>query len=83
MMRHELIRIVRVSYLLEYITIETLGKCYISNINLLFKMIELPEDSVDQYEKKMGELKWVDPAKAAQEKKADAQPTPPAALTTT
>lgn len=42
MMRQELIRIVRVSYLLEYITTETLGKCYVTNIVHLFKMIELP-----------------------------------------
>ena len=59
MMRHELIRIVRVSYLLEYMTVETLGRCYVSNINQLFKMIELPENSVEAYENKMAELKWV------------------------
>jgi hypothetical protein len=65
MMRHELIRIVRLSFLLEYITTETLGKCYISNIHQLFKMIELPEESVDEYEDKMGALEWVDPSKAS------------------
>lgn len=42
MMRYELIRIVRVSYLLEYMSTESLGKCYINNINLLFKLIEVP-----------------------------------------
>lgn len=47
MMRHELIRIVRVSYLLEYMTTEALGKCYINNINTLFHMIELPYDQLD------------------------------------
>ncbi len=26
-------------------------------------MIELPEDSIDEYENKMAELKWVDPPK--------------------
>lgn len=81
MMRHELIRIVRVSYLLEYITVETLGRCYISNINQLFKMIELPESSLMEYENKMAPLKWVDPTKV--EAKKDAPPAPPAALTNT
>ncbi len=47
MMRHELIRIVRVSYLLEYMTTEALGKCYVNNINTLFCMIELPYDLLD------------------------------------
>lgn len=47
-MRQELIRIVRVSYLLEYMSIECLGKCYIKNIDDLFKMIELPDYQEDQ-----------------------------------
>lgn len=63
MMRYELIRIVRVSYLLEYMSTESLGKCYINNINSLFKMIELPYDLLDEYENKMAELKWVEPKK--------------------
>ena len=53
MMRHELIRIVRVSYLLEYMTIESLGKCYINNINFLFRMIEIPIEDVGEYHNKM------------------------------
>ena len=69
MMRHELIRIVRVSYLLEYMTTEALGKCYISNISTLFRMIELPYDQLDEYENKMPELRWVDPPKDADLKK--------------
>jgi len=67
MMRHELIRIVRVSYLLEYMTLETLGKCFIHNINMLFRMIELPPGSVEAYEKKMEELKWIEPPKNQKE----------------
>lgn len=63
MMRHELIRIVRVSYLLEYMSTESLGKCYINNINTLFRMIELSYDELDEYENKMAELKWVEPSK--------------------
>ena len=81
MMRHELIRIVRVSYLLEYITVQTLGKCYISNIQQLFKMIELPEDSMSEYENKMAPLKWVDPKKQAEKK--DLAAVPSAILTKT
>jgi hypothetical protein len=50
---------VRVSYLLEYMSTESLGKCYINNINTLFKMIELPYDELDDYENKMAVLKWV------------------------
>lgn len=49
MMRYELIRIVRVSYLLEYMTIESLGKCYIKNINDLFRMIEVDEEVDEEY----------------------------------
>ena len=67
MMRHELIRIVRVSYLLEYMTVETLGRCYVSNIRQLFKMIELPEDSVEEYENKMAELKWARTSKPSKQ----------------
>ena len=43
MMRHELIRIVRLSYLLEFIVIESLGRCYIQNINDVLGMIELKD----------------------------------------
>lgn len=68
MMRQELIRIVRLSYLLEYTTTETLGRCYINNINSLFKMIELPEEAVDEYENKMAPLTWVDPPKESAQK---------------
>ena len=32
MMRTELIRIIRMSYLIEFVAIETLGRCYIKNI---------------------------------------------------
>jgi hypothetical protein len=54
---------VRVSYLLEYMSTESLGKCYVNNINTLFKMIELPYDQLEEYENKMTELVWIDPAK--------------------
>ena len=53
----------------------------LTNINQLFKMIELPESSLMEYENKMAPLKWVDPTKV--EAKKDAPPAPPAALTNT
>lgn len=80
MMRHELIRIVRVSYLLEYMTTEALGKCYVNNINTLFKMIELPYDQLDEYENKMAELTWIEPPKeGAPDLKKEATSAPPQA----
>lgn len=39
MMRNELIRIIRLSYLIEFITTETLGRCYLKNIDELFDCI--------------------------------------------
>lgn len=42
MMRNELIRIIRLSYLLEFIATDTLGRCYINNIEQMFEYIESP-----------------------------------------
>jgi hypothetical protein len=40
---------------------ESLGKCYVNNINTLFNMIELPYDQLEEYENKMTELVWNEP----------------------
>lgn len=65
-------------------TIETLGKCYISNINQLFKMIELPSSSFEAYQNQMQELKWIDPPKNQKEGENLAPaPSPSKVLTTT
>lgn len=42
MMRNELIRIIRLSYLLEFIVTQTLGRCYMNNIDQMFEYIENP-----------------------------------------
>lgn len=42
MMRYELIRIIRLSYLIEFITTETLGRCYLKNIDEIYTCIENP-----------------------------------------
>jgi dynein heavy chain len=62
MMRHELIRIVRLSYLLEFIVVESLGRCYIQNINDVLGMIEL-KDYDENYVQVMKQLKYIEPKK--------------------
>lgn len=59
MMRHELVRIVRLSYLLEFMVIESLGKCYIQNINDVLGMIEL-KDYDEEYFKIIKPMKLED-----------------------
>lgn len=65
MMRHELIRIIRLSYLIEFIAIETLGKCYIKNVEEIFEYIESPIVQQGDYEPMVEPIKYVDPRKEA------------------
>lgn len=58
-MRQELIRIIRLSYLLEFVAIETLGKCYISNIEEMFDYIEKPIIEQGEYTKIIAPLTYV------------------------
>jgi dynein heavy chain len=72
MMRHELIRIVRLSYLLEFMVIESLGRCYMQNIGDVLDMIEL-KDYDETYDKIMKPLKYIEAKKVEEnkEKKSD------------
>lgn len=63
MMRHELIRIVRLSYLLEFMVIESLGRCYMQNIDDVLNMIEI-QDYNEEYFKIMKPLKYVEANKS-------------------
>ena len=62
-MRHELIRIIRLSYLIEFIATETLGRCYIKNIEEVFDYIQKPIIEQGDYKAIMQPLKNVDPRK--------------------
>ena len=79
MMRHELTRIIRLSYLIELIAIETLGKCYIKNIEEVFDYIEKPIVEQGEYQEILEQITYVDPNKKSSEqaKQSPSKKVPP------
>jgi hypothetical protein len=53
MMRQELINIVRMAYLVEFVTVEALGKCYLRNGGEVLMALQKPLNSMMSYSRQI------------------------------